>query len=83
LKRAKHKREAIEKPSSREILPSGENLDCKVARLIKSQLNGVQPNDPPTLVGVITLLMTVAFLAAWMPARRASRVDPAVALRME
>jgi ABC-type antimicrobial peptide transport system permease subunit len=51
--------------------------------LIKSQLYGVQPNDPLTLVGVITVLLTVALLAAWMPARRASRVDPAVALRME
>ncbi|HXG68638.1 MAG TPA: ABC transporter permease [Blastocatellia bacterium] len=52
-------------------------------RLIKSQLYGVAPNDPVTLVIVAVTLVTVALLAAWFPARRAMKVDPMVALRHE
>ena len=52
-------------------------------RLIKSQLYGVQPNDPGTLVIVTGGLVVVTLLAAWLPARRAARVDPMVALRCE
>jgi predicted permease len=54
-----------------------------LTRLIKSQLFGVQPNDPVTLVGVVAALFLVAVLAAWLPARRAAQVDPMVALRCE
>jgi predicted permease len=52
-------------------------------RLVRSQLFGVEPHDP-VAIGVATLvLLTLALLAAYLPARRASRIDPLVALRHE
>jgi putative ABC transport system permease protein len=51
------------------------------ARLVASLLYGLEPRDPHTLTGAALLLATVALLAAWLPARRASRVDPATVLR--
>jgi putative ABC transport system permease protein len=53
------------------------------ARLLKSLLFDVKTHDPILLGVAVVLLMTVAFLAAWIPARRAMRVDPLVALRYE
>jgi predicted permease len=52
-------------------------------RLIKTLLFGVDANDPMTLCGVALLLAMVALLACWIPARRATKVDPLVALRFE
>jgi predicted permease len=52
-------------------------------QLVKSQLFGVQPSDPWTMVSVLTLMMLVAGAAAYVPARRAARVDPLVALRQQ
>jgi predicted permease len=54
-----------------------------VARFLRSFLFGVAPNDPLTLAGAALTLVVIAGLASWIPARRASRVDPADALRAE
>jgi len=52
-----------------------------VSRVVRSLLFEVSPMDPATLVGVAVLILAAATLASWLPARRASRVDPMVALR--
>lgn len=52
-------------------------------RIIRSTLFGIGPYDPVTLMGAVILLVTVAMLATWLPARRAAKVDPMEALRYE
>ena len=52
-------------------------------RLLTSLLFGVGAWDPITFASIVVLISFVAFLAAWLPARRASRVDPVIALRAE
>jgi putative ABC transport system permease protein len=54
-----------------------------LARLVTKLLYGVDPADPVTLAGSVALLAAVAALASYLPVRRASRVDPMVALRYE
>jgi ABC-type antimicrobial peptide transport system permease subunit len=53
------------------------------ARMMKSLLYGVSSSDPITFACVALLLLNVALLACWIPARRASRVEPMIALRAE
>ena len=52
-------------------------------RAMSSVLFGVEPSDPPTLLAVSGLLAAVAALACYVPARRATRVDPVESLRAE
>jgi predicted permease len=59
----------------------GISISVAVARLIASLLFRTTPTDPFTLVGMVLLLGTVALLAGYLPARRASKIDPMVALR--
>lgn len=54
-----------------------------VTRVLRALLFEVSPTDPVTLGAVVLVLVTVALLASWLPARRAARVDPMVALRSE
>jgi predicted permease len=54
-----------------------------LTRALSSQLFGVTPADPPTYLAVVILLLCVALIACYLPARRAMKVDPMVALRYE
>jgi len=54
-----------------------------LARLMSSVLYGVRPTDPATYAGVALLLLAIALLASYLPARRAAHIDPGKALRAE
>jgi putative ABC transport system permease protein len=64
-------------------LPIGLVASLGVNRILQSQLVGVSPYDPVTLVLGAMVLMMVALIGCGVPVRRAMRVDPAVALRQE
>ena len=64
------------------VLP-GIVLALGLTRLMSSQLFGITPHDPLTFAGVALIFLLVALAACYIPARRASRVDPMVALRYE
>jgi ABC-type antimicrobial peptide transport system permease subunit len=50
---------------------------------VQAQLFGLHPSDPVTLMGAVLVIAAVTMLAAYLPARRAAKVDPMVALRYE
>lgn len=64
-------------------LAAGIPLVSAAARLVTSLLFGVSPTDPTTLAATAVLMLSIAVVAAYLPARRASRVDPMAALRYE
>ena len=52
-----------------------------LGRWVRSLLFGIEPSDPASAAVAVAVLAAVALLAAWIPARRASRADPTTALR--
>ena len=58
-------------------------LAVALSRVVSSLLYGVTPTDPLTFVLTVLLLGTIALVSCWLPARRAARIDPMVALRYE
>jgi ABC-type antimicrobial peptide transport system permease subunit len=62
-------------------LAAGCAVALALGQLAGSLLYGVSPNDLMTFVGAPIALAVIAIMAAWLPARRASRIDPAVVLR--
>ena len=67
------------------LVGAGIGIVCSLAltRLMGKMLYGVTATDPMTFVAVTLLLLLVAAAACWLPARRAMRVDPAIALRYD
>jgi predicted permease len=64
-------------------IATGLGAAAAATQLIESLLFGIEPNDPLTLAGSVLVLAFCAAIAAWLPARRAARVDPMTALRYE
>jgi putative ABC transport system permease protein len=64
-------------------LAMGQLMAMILTRALKGLLVGVSTTDPPTLAVTAAVLLIVAALACYVPARRAARVDPMVALRFE
>jgi putative ABC transport system permease protein len=64
-------------------LALGVGISLAVTRFIASSLFGVTPTDASTYVAVVVLMLAVGLFACYLPARRASRVDPITAIRTE
>ena len=62
---------------------AGVGIAMALTRYIRSMLYGVEPADPLTMGAAVALMMLVALVAGWVPARRAARLEPMVALRHE
>jgi putative ABC transport system permease protein len=60
---------------------AGVGLSLAVTQLLRRMLFGLGARDAATIVGAIAILSAVALLASYLPARRAMRVDPMIALR--
>jgi hypothetical protein len=61
----------------------GLSISLALGRLIQAALYGIKPHDPITIIGTVVIMLAVAVLAAWIPARRAAKIDPMEALRYE
>ena len=61
----------------------GVGMALALARVLSSQLYGISATDPATFIAGSLLFLLIAGLASYIPARRATRVDPMVALRYE
>jgi ABC-type antimicrobial peptide transport system permease subunit len=59
----------------------GAGASAWAAKFVATLLYGLEPRDPITLIGAALVLGTVGALAGWLPAHRASRIDPAEVLR--
>jgi hypothetical protein len=87
--RTRPQRNAGELPAAAAIpgscaIPLAVELRCtRLGRALGAQLVGVTAYDPPTLAAAAVLLTVTVAIASWIPARRAARVDPMVALRNE
>jgi putative ABC transport system permease protein len=62
---------------------AGLGIAWGATRFIASQLYGLEPRDPSTMVAAAGLIVAVSIIATLLPARRAARVDPMTALRHE
>jgi predicted permease len=61
----------------------GSVLGIGVGQLLQAQLFGISPGDPVTFAAIATILVAVALVASWLPARKAALIEPMVALRKE
>ncbi|HTG83451.1 MAG TPA: FtsX-like permease family protein, partial [Gemmatimonadales bacterium] len=52
-------------------------------RVMQGLLFGVAPHDPSTFIGVAVMMAAIGVVACWIPALRAARIDPAIAMRAE
>jgi len=60
---------------------AGSAVSAWASRFVASLLYGLEPGDPLTIAGAASLLFAITLLAAYLPARRAARIDPAKVLR--
>jgi putative ABC transport system permease protein len=64
-------------------LVAGVAASFALTRLLQTQLFNVKPSDPATMAAVVTFIAIIALIACYLPASRATRVDPMVVLRNE
>jgi putative ABC transport system permease protein len=64
-------------------IAAGAACGIAVTRLLENLLFRVRTYDPVTYVSVSVMIGAVAFISGWLPARRAARIDPLLALRVE
>jgi ABC-type antimicrobial peptide transport system permease subunit len=79
-------RRLVLRDAMRAVIPGvvvGLAVALGLAKLLRTMLYGVSEMDPMTYAGVVVVLLIVATLASWIPARRATRVDPMIAIRAE